>query len=586
MSIVARRALVALLLALASGASADSRSDNLTSPLGTNLAPFASWGSDWVVVDAFAKSRAWTAGGCDGTWDTGRPLTLDAEGWVVDAPDGVCPRTLLMDGADYPTGTYVVAWEGEGRLDARYAATNFIPTGPGRATFQVVGPTAGRGVALEIRDFDRRRPIKNIQVILPGGVCGNSPTRLDPLRGCATPRGGTGVCAAGETCFDFESVAWNRFRDPPSAMSGSQQVVFHPDFLAKLRRYRVVRFMQWMRMNEGNDLAEWHDRTRVTAQDQTSGRGIAYEYTVALANLLGADAWINVPHRATDAFVDAMAAFYRAGLSRRSKLYVEYSNEAWNDEPPFPQSAYMKEQEGCVRDAAGGPWRQCPEGGARFFARRGRAILDRFTRVFGDDAARLVRVMGSRLADPGWSRRLLHHLGPNQGADRRVDALAVAPYFGTAIRWSEVAGFAPSRRLAAIFAALRDDLKTLRVPLAAQAMLAREHGLALVAYEGGQHLAPTSTAAEQAPAADAFAAANRDPRMRDLYARALADWQTVGGQLYVHYLHMSESGAYGAFGELEHPQQATSPKFEALIRFMDTHPCWWPGCAGLPPDGE
>jgi len=57
--------------------------------------------------------------------------------------------------------------------------------------------------------------------------------------------------------------------------------------------------------------------------------GVAFEHMTALSQELGADLWVNVPHAASDGFIDKMAAFFAANLPANRKLYVEYSNEVW-----------------------------------------------------------------------------------------------------------------------------------------------------------------------------------------------------------------------------------------------------------------
>jgi hypothetical protein len=552
--------------------------DNEMSPLGTNMGYHASWSGDWVFVDQFAKSRPWIASGCNGTWDTGQKLTLDANGWVIDAPAGVCPQAQLMDGSNFPTGTYVLLWDGEGTLDARNA-TGYRVTQAGRATFQVTRATLGGGVVVRINSFSRSNPVRNIRVLMPGGVCGRTNTELDHFRGCTSARGGSGSCASGETCFDFESVYWNRFADPVASMASSSEVVFHPRFVEKLKDYRTIRYMQWMRINDGNPLESWSSRTLLGHQDQTSGRGLAYEYTSALSNVLDADAWINVPHRANDAFVRSLAQLFRSNLATSAKLYVEYTNEAWNGAPAFPQNKYVMEREGCVYNTTTKKWSNCPTLGRSFFARRTRQVMDIFTTEYGADVTRLVRVMGSFAANPWWTQQLMIHLGSNTGAARRIDAVAIAPYFGGRLgNLTNIVPNDPRLTQNAIFTGIAEGLALARGWITETAAHARSYKVDMIAYEGGQHLAPSGANQNTPQMVDAFIAANRDARMRTYYTEHLNDWRRLGGKLFNHYLHISTPGKQGSFGELESQTQETSPKLEALQGFVYDNDCWWTRC--------
>jgi hypothetical protein len=107
-----------------------------------------------------------------------------------------------------------------------------------------------------------------------------------------------------------------------------------------------------------------------------------------------------------------------------------------------------------------------------------------------------------------------------------------------------------------------------------QIEVARQFGLPLIAYEGGQHLT-TGGPYERDEAMNAlFRAANRDPRMGGLYDRYLRDWNEVSGQsLFVHLGNcaVSDSGALGSFGSLEYLTQPRSeaPKYDALQRWIE-----------------
>ena len=56
------------------------------------------------------------------------------------------------------------------------------------------------------------------------------------------------------------------------------------------------------------------------------------------------------------------------------------------------------------------------------------------------------------------------------------------------------------------------------------AELAGRHGLELVAYEGGQNLVAMGPYSRDPALIDLFAAANRDPRMKQLYLENFARW--------------------------------------------------------------
>jgi hypothetical protein len=80
-----------------------------------------------------------------------------------------------------------------------------------------------------------------------------------------------------------------------------------------------------------------------------------------LANETGKDAWINIPAKATDAYVTNVANLFKYGsdginpytsvqahpvyppLNPNLKIYVEYSNEVWNTASAFSQSSSVSQ---------------------------------------------------------------------------------------------------------------------------------------------------------------------------------------------------------------------------------------------------
>ena len=156
--------------------------------------------------------------------------------------------------------------------------------------------------------------LRNIRFVMPGGVCSN-----DAFRACddAMRRAARARCT--------------RFEDNYATQ------MFHPTFLSRVRGYRTLRFMDWMETNNSTVTVGGRQRDRRALARQ----GVPVEIMLDLANRLGADAWLNVPHQATDAYVTALAIAVhdhaRAGSQAR---YIEYSNEVWNG--IFSQGTYCE----------------------------------------------------------------------------------------------------------------------------------------------------------------------------------------------------------------------------------------------------
>ncbi len=338
--------------------------ENLNSPIGTNLSVFSSYAPEWGFVDAFVKTHPWFPYFCS----SHTSLTTDSNDWVTALQSGQCATTYLfrdMKG-QYPGGEYVLFWEGDGSFtieqDGDFSHTQGTSepksNGFNRRTFNV--SPSNEGLYMEITSVAKKY-LKNFRLIMPGGVCGKSIKQLDYFKACKTHRGGAGSCSANESCYDFEKVYWDRFKDPTSKMN-KPKVVFHPEFLQRLRKYRGIRYMQWM-STDNSRLRNWSDRASLNKQtfgddaeyddNKTKiSRGMPYEIIIALSNVLNADAWLNIPAQSTDNFNTQFATLVKKQLNSNSKITIEYSNEVWNTDYDIDRQ-YMIDQAN-LRGISGG----------------------------------------------------------------------------------------------------------------------------------------------------------------------------------------------------------------------------------------
>jgi hypothetical protein len=236
-----------------------------------------------------------------------------------------------------------------------------------------------------------------------------------------------------------------------------------------------------------------------------------------------------------------------------------------------------------------------------------------FKQVFADQAVRIRCVMGgfaanSSVSDMVLSCPLYTTSQPIARCSDEVDALAIAPYFG-GYMWNEAIQQPilawidnGSESLDKIFqelnigglGALTYDSKKLdwdqpaplegALPQARKFMttnkqVASQHGVSLVAYEGGQHLTMYGDLTSPRDRInELFIAANRDPRMGEMMVEHLTHWKDGGGELYMLFESTTQYGRWGAFGLMEYTGQQHAPKYEAIKQFIKRTPCWWQGC--------
>lgn len=595
--------LVAVAPGLAPAGNAPNPHDNSRSPLGMNLIWVTEWESMLPFIDTFRKARPWTA--------NSGALDLDDHGWVRSLAPGQTATSALMSpntasqqplANKFPSGTYVVTYQGSGTLGfVGTAVTSVSPPQPGRRLVTLDFSQANASFSIRIDATDPGDYLRGLRVYLPGGVCNH-----DPFHHAAS----AADCA-------------------PGAYESNEQVadefLFYAPFLDNLKRYRVIRYLQTLGVNGStiSQPAEWRALDAATWWGQ-----LPVEVVARLANTLGADVWINIPQRASDALVEHLATRLQAGLEPSLKVYTELSNEVWNGALPYAQHAQWFAAQGCPRypdltqcdnDATPGngilcegyPWPNqvpdCTTARNRYFSDRTVEVGGRFRSILGNE--RVVRVMGA-WNQPNYNRALLEHNGNHQG----VDAIAFPTYFGGYIpsnlnnpqilqSWLDEGG--QPLALDRIFQELLDgnalrpyylpggpyydpNRPTWQIPpangaiaamlaqIASNIALANEFGVAPVSYEGGHHLDVTVNGNSTA-IRDLILAAGRDPRMGTAFRRYLEGWRAIGGEMLMLYVsHSSSSG----FGLLDHELQAHAeqPRIAAVNEFIAGNPCWWAGC--------
>jgi hypothetical protein len=195
-----------------------------------------------------------------------------------------------------------------------------------------------------------------------------------------------------------------------------------------------------------------------------------------------------------------------------------------------------------------------------------------FESSFGG-VSRLTRVLAAQSANTWVGEQLMDF----ENAHQHTDALAIAPYFGPSVTSSNYA-----QVMAMDVDQLLDHVENVTIPGVGASMQdcansANVRGLRCIAYEGGQHLVGVGSLVNDQALSDLLIAANRHPRMRDLYLDYLALWRASGGELFVHFSDCTPYGIYGSWGAIEYRDQETStaPKFRAIQSFIVSNPRWW-----------
>ena len=148
------------------------------------------------------------------------------------------------------------------------------------------------------------------------------------------------------------------------------------NFMTFINEFSTIRFMDLLSTNN-NPVKDWNQTTRPDQDTQAKPSGISIELLAKIVQRTGRNAWINIPHQATDNYVTKLAQYLKANISSQRKIYVEYSNEVWNTF--FAQGKYAVDQASALGLA----------NYHKFYAQRSLKIFNIFSSVFGSGSSRL-----------------------------------------------------------------------------------------------------------------------------------------------------------------------------------------------------
>jgi hypothetical protein len=512
--------------------------------LGTNLYGISDWSTQMPFLDAFKTARKWMTqceqgeSGCTGSWETQEydKLDLDEQGWVKslpapdDPPEYTRASTLLYrEMNQYPGGQYLVLYDGEGKLNYKFdAQKDEAASKPGRDVINVK-PSQG-GILLQIVETDPNKTgnyIRNIRVV--------------------------------------------RAQDEGTY----QSQIFNPLFLEKTRKFKALRFMDWMDTNN-SEQSEWSNRPKVEDASY-AWKGAPVEIMVELANRLQADPWFNMPHMATDEYMTNFARLVQERLNPNLKAYVELSNEVWNWQ--FKQSHYAADQ-GKAR------WGDKGDVFMQWYGMRAAQMSDIWKGVFQDQPDRVVPVIATQTAWQGLENSALDCSewvaeGHKPCYQHGFKVYAVTGYFSGALgskeHASEVETWLSDRNSAFTKAIAKlkdsgdwgDSVRNTADGFRYHADVAQKRGLKMVAYEGGQHIVGSGGNENNEKLTEFLIELNRRPEMYQVYTDLLNNWKAAGGTLFMHFSDIGQPSKWGSWGALENVTQDHSPKYDALMDFID-----------------
>lgn len=588
---------------------------NVVPSLGINLeSPQAEAdmiGQSMPFVDIFRTARPFPEFSC-------KEVTYDKNGWPTKIPE-TCgqekARTLMLQSiqpGSVPFGEYTVIYEGKGKIEYGGNA-RLLESYPDKGYDIIkIDHELHRKMRRMIFTITETAPfpnhLKNIRIVMPGGICKNKPeVRV----------GKAGACLGNNYLSFADALKENR-----------NQIIFNPDYLDFLKNFRLIRTMNFLEasprrpnrhfipfckdVSEDEYLKcvtqplEWTQRAKMNDANWGGSfrtavihrHGVPLEVAVELANQVGADPWFNIPHNASDDYILNYAKYVYAKLDPKLKPHIEYSNEVWNTGFWGAHYVQAKGYEAGYNSPIY-PFRDADYSArVRYYSERSVEIFKLWESVFGNDK-RLIRIIASNQTSIPTSKDILAF----NDAWKHVDALAIAPYFHGC--WNREAEQCKDTEIInqelSAAQTVDDVLEILDQPyypkrkdyrrrgnpyslnsvlnlVRKQAEVADQYDLKLLAYEGGQHLTVRwRENIEDYGKADAhlmsiFEDANRDKKMKRLYLDLLRGWKKAGGDEFVLFTMPQTFHKWGSFGIKEHlnAPRSHSPKFDAAMIFQES----------------
>jgi hypothetical protein len=533
---------------------AKSNRPNSLSPLGIGLNGVFDWSTQFPFINIYKSSRNWitqcgegSPSNCEFDTQEQKLLNLDENGWVKSLPAATDKsvkyrrvETVLLTGEhQLIPGRYLVLYDGEGKLSYSAGTTkNESLSKPGREVIDIAKGTPS--VFLAINATNPSNYLRNIRVI--------------------------------------------RESHESAYQKGE---IFTPEFIDKIKSFRSIRFMDWMGTNNSKQ-KDWADRPK-PEDFSWALKGVPLEIMVALANKVQADPWFNMPHLATDEYVSNFAQLVKKTLDPNLTVYVEYSNEAWNWQ--FEQAQYANQQ-------GRAKWGDHGDAYMQWNGMKGTQFCSIWKKAYGNQSDRVKCVISSQTGYRGLEEGLLNcPLWVAEGHEpcyKNMDVYAMTGYISGNLgdpananlieSWLKEpdGGFSKAiqqLRNGNLIGGYKDSLPDVKSNIVYFANVAKQKGLELVAYEGGQHITASGGMENNEKIANFFVELNRRPEMYDLYMDLLKTWKENGGTLFEHFVDVGLPGKYGSWGALEYVTQTSSPKYKALIDFIKNNQCWWEGCA-------
>jgi hypothetical protein len=398
------------IVATTSGAGGGGGGGRLSSKLGGNLLKFEGTATSQAYrSNLFKHARPWLRndGSTTSVSEGGPTISFDALGYPLEIVENVQRATTYLfrtektlEGSWYRSGTYVIEYDGTGKIGALLDGAPVSPTSntspydhagaqtpnasatrANRVHFSVTTPSSA-GVIVTIIESDSADPVRNMR-------CYHSADEVDLYAG-ASEWDATLVS-------DWSAYDYLRFMDAGHINSST----VGPLDLALT-----------------SDVFTWEDKKR----------GFPIQAAVDLCNEVGVGCHYPIPHIASQsqALLDFIFGYAKANLDNAQKFKPEISNECWNG--AFSQTIYFQAIGFGLGDSSLTGSGKAFQEGARAYSDRVAAMVSRLDVIYGLNqvGTNVVKMAGGWIIEPtiSWNHYVLSW--NNLGFD--LNTIEVAPY--------------------------------------------------------------------------------------------------------------------------------------------------------------
>jgi hypothetical protein len=603
-----------------------------SSPLSLNVTSFDYWTTQVPLKNVMGQQpHNWTLGGWPPPPATAKITQYTADGTPLTWDSAYAPfKYVFIHGPGlYPAGPWVLLYDGQGEFALDWDAKNLVKTAEGRYTFST--PIRKDGMVLRLTKSNPQNPVHNIRLVEQKyendytldpwypeikNLCNEFSTlRFMCWMGASDDTmmtgsykdwgaGYSGVKAWTATSVTLDtnaSTVTDAYKGFVFSGDGGNRLIVgyngptrtatvdpgYTTLPAAGGGYSVLDFPN----------REWADRPKPGDLAQNSMRGMAVELLVDLCNRTGCAPWFSLPTAASDDYMKQFAVYVRDHLDKKLRIYIEWSNEAWNY--TYPGWAWS--------DAMG---RRVGIGGfAGYPAYRMVQIFKIWDDVFGEPhlrtartASHLQRILSVQCGYVDRAKQVLDFDGTGIAAGYAnpidagkkacdyADVVAVTNYIGEGV--DNVKNFA-KLGVSGMVDSLKKEIdgrcaatgKNGSNDWYQQVAMAKQRGLNCVTYECGVSLYNSPYDSATGVALDAL---ETSPRMKELYLYCLTKWKALGvdangkgaalwNQFGDTQWSLGNSGQWGHWGIRQHLWQPidSCPKWQALREFAQNNPRWW-----------